>query len=347
MFDLAPGSPFSGIMIKELPLPFTLHLPFLDRDITGISTFSIMLVIAFITASYLIPRELARRGLKSEVADTAILIAVLGTIIGAKIGFVFEVWHEIWVVDTDWKETLYYILAYRKGMGEKLPGQAYGLWEALFSGGGLVFYGGFIAGFGGLYYYLRKHRLDIWTYGDAFIPSMAIGYAIGRLGCMISGDGCYGHGASIDIPIFTMIYGPLSVISSHGVNVWNTPVMESLVSFLLFAWMMRKGRYMSFKPGMLVAVFFVVNGVARFLVEFIRLNDAAIPILDPPMIEVTAGKFVPLSYETAIQAGAGGAYYFQHWHWYGFTQSQIVGFFLIVIGLAWIYTKKLYRTNKA
>jgi phosphatidylglycerol:prolipoprotein diacylglycerol transferase len=232
-------------------------------------------------------------------------------------------------------------------MGDKLPGKAYGLWEAVFSGGGLVFYGGFLAGFGGLYLYLRKNSLNVWDYGDAFIPSMALGYAIGRLGCMVSGDGCYGYAASIDIPLLTMVYGPMSVISSHGVNVWNTPMMESIASAALFAWMMMRGRFMNFRPGMLIALFFVVNGLIRFLVEFLRLNDAAIPILDPPMIEITAGNFAPLSFETAIQAGAGGAYYFKNWHWYGFTQSQIVGVFLVISGLVWIFARRLYRAKEA
>ncbi|MDH5656468.1 MAG: prolipoprotein diacylglyceryl transferase [Spirochaetia bacterium] len=334
-------------MLKEIPLPFTLSIPGMDRDITGISTFSIMLVLAFLLASYLVPRELKRRNLNPEITDWGILIAVIGTVIGAKIGFVFEVWHQIWIVDESWSDTLYHILAYRRGMGEKLPGiGAIGLWEALFSGGGLVFYGGFIAGFGSLYVYLKYNKLDIWTHGDAFIPSMAVGYAIGRMGCMVSGDGCYGHGASIDIPLFTMVYGPMSVISSYGVNVWNTPVMESLISLLLFIWMMKWGRYANYKAGFLVAVFLVVNGIARFLVEFIRLNDALIPVLNPPQIEIAAGHHVLLSYESAIQAGAGPEYYFQHWHWYGFTQSQIVGVLLVAVGLIWIFSKKLYVKQK-
>ena len=334
-------------MLKEFPLPFTLSIPGLGRDITGISTFSILLVIAFLTASYLIPRELKRRKLNPEVTDWIILLAVIGTVIGAKIGFVFEVWNEIWIVDESWKDTLYHILAFRRGMAEKLPGtNAMGLWEALFSGGGLVFYGGFIAGFAAVYAYLKHNKLDIWKYGDAFIPSMAIGYAIGRMGCMVSGDGCYGHGASINIPVLTMVYGPMSVISTSGVNVWNTPVMEALASLLLFVWMMKSGRFANFRPGFLIAVFFIVNGITRFMVEFIRLNDALIPMLDPPTIEVIAGQKEPLSYQSAIQSGAGPAYYFQHWHWYGITQSQLVGLGLVAIGLIWIFSKKLYVKQK-
>ena len=334
-------------MLKEIPLPFSCNIPGIDRDITGISTFSILLVIAFLTASYLIPRELKRRKLNPEVTDWVILLAVIGTVVGAKIGFVFEVWTDIWIVDESWKDTLYHVLAFRKGMGEKLPGtNAIGLWEALFSGGGLVFYGGFIAGFGAVWTYLKYNKYDIWTYGDAFIPSMAVGYAIGRMGCMVSGDGCFGHAASIDIPILTMIYGPMSVVSTSGVNVWNTPVMEAFISLMLFIWMMKKGRFANYKPGFMIAVFFVVNGISRFLVEFLRLNDALIPILDPPTVEIVAGQTVPLSYESAIQAGAGPAYYFQHWHWYGFTQSQLVGVALVAVGLIWIFSKKLYQKSK-
>jgi len=115
---------------------------------------------------------------------------------------------------------------------------------------------------------------------------------------------------------------------------------------MLFIWMMKKGRFANYKPGFMIAVFFVVNGISRFLVEFLRLNDALIPILDPPTVEIVAGQTVPLSYESAIQAGAGPAYYFQHWHWYGFTQSQLVGVALVAVGLIWIFSKKLYQKSK-
>ena len=324
-------------MLKEIPLPFTV----LGR--TGISTYSILLMVAFLAASYLIPRELKRRGLIPEVADTAIFIAVIAGIVGSKLLFVFEIWNEIWIVDSGFGDTLYHVLFKFRGMGDKFPGRATGMWEALFSGGGLVFYGGFLAAFGSIVVYLKHKKFDVWTYGDAFIPSLALGYGIGRQGCLVSGDGCYGFAASADIPLLTMVYGPGSVLPSHGVNVWNTPVMETAAAVALFAFMMLWMRHQNFRPGMLVATFMAYNGLARFTVEFIRLNDALIPILERPMITLASGNTVPLSYRAAIATQKGAAYYFENWSWYGFTQGQVIAAALFLAGMAWILIGKLYR----
>ncbi len=328
-------------MLKELPLPFT--IPLLNRD--AVSTYSIMLMLAFLTASYLIPRELRRRNLLPEISDWIILIGVAGAIIGAKLGFIFEIWHEIWLpnVTESFGEKMNMVFLSWRGMAQKYPGQATGLWESIFSGGGLVFYGGFIFTFTSIYLFLRLKKLDIWRYGDAFMPSLAIGYAIGRLGCLVSGDGCFGFAAGVNIPIITMVYGSGAVMNSAGVNVWNTPVIESIASASLFIFYMVWARHQNFKPGMLVAIFLMFNGLARFLVEFLRLNDAAIPILSPPTIQLLTGETVPLTLASAVEKGVGEAYYFQNWHWYGITQSQNVAILMMILGTAWLLIGKLYQ----
>ncbi|MCB1138097.1 MAG: prolipoprotein diacylglyceryl transferase [Leptospiraceae bacterium] len=320
-----------------------------------LSTFSLLLMAAFLTAAYLVPRELRRRGLDEAMGDHSLLLAVVGTIIGAKLGFVLEVWGEIWAGPDDFWTKLEYILFYKRGLAALYPQAGYrGLWETVFSGGGLVFYGGFAVGFAFLYYYLRYKKAPVWEYGDAFIPSMAIGYGIGRLGCIVSGDGCFGYGASVDIPFLTMVYeGPtdhrvfswLSIttgglMGTHGVNVWNTPMMEAILSWILFAWMMLKLRHQNFKPGFMVAIFLVWNGIARFLVEFLRINDALIPILDHPSYK---GQLIEHHTHGAVQ----GAIYFENWHWYGFTQSQVFGLIIALVGLIWIVQQKLYIRNNA
>lgn len=326
-------------MIKEIPYPFPIF------GMTGLSTFSIFLVLAFLTASYLVPRELKRRGLDPEVADWTILLCVIGAIVGAKIGFVFEVWGEIWVVDKGFGETLYNVLFNWNGMADKLgPARAVGLWASLFSRGGLVFYGGFILSFILITTYLRRKKLNVWVYADAFIPSAAIGYAVGRLGCLVSGDGCFGYGASLDIPILTMVYGPNSFQSSAGVNVWNTPIMEAILSTAIFAVMMLWLRYKTFRPGMLTALFLVYNGTARFFVEFLRVNDAVFAVRPPPMIDIGPEKAL-LTLQNADRAGKGAGYFYENWHWYGFTQGQLTGVVLIAAGLAWILWKKLYKLD--
>ncbi len=339
-------------MLREIPYPsFCAPLCYDVLGQTGISTFSILLMLAFLTASFLLPRELTRRGLRPEVADWTILLGVLGAIIGSKVFYVFEVWGRIWVDHETFGENIKYIFLYWNGMGMKYPTQAatheiVGMWESLFSPGGLVFYGGFTFVFSFIYIYLRREKLEVWRYADAMMPSLAAGYAIGRLGCMVSGDGCFGHGASVDIPLLTMVYGSGAFLSSAGVRVWNTPVMEALASGGLFAIYMLWMRYKNFKPGMLTAVFLIFNGLSRFLVEFIRLNDAVIEMIDPPTVLIN-GQAMLLSTATARAAHGSTAYYFENWHWYGLTQGQLIGLVIIPLGLAWIVLQKLYEREGA
>lgn len=325
-------------MWSEIPLGFTIP----GTSINSISTFSIMMILAFLTGSYLAGKEAIRKKLDPQVVEHHVFLAVIGTIIGAKIGFVWEVWDKIWVPDPNgfW-ETLKYILFYYHGMGEKFPTQAVGLWESLFSRGGLVFYGGFLGGALFIYLHTVYKKLPKWEYGDIYFMMLAIGYGIGRLGCMISGDGCYGYASNIDIPIFTMVFGPNSAMSTMGVRVWNTPLIEAILSWILFAWMWFKGKFLNYKPGFLSALFLVYNGTARFLVEFLRINDAMIPILPHPTYngkELLHHNHWP---------GNPPAFYFENWHWYGFTQSQIIGILLVLVGIIWIYKGKLYlKENK-
>lgn len=321
-------------MLAELKFPFGIHIP--GTNIDSISTFSIMLMLAFLAASYLVPKELKRRGLDPEVADYSILLAVIGAIVGSKIGYVIEVWDQIWLNTDGFGDTLYHIIFYREGMGHKYPNDATGMWEALFSRGGLVFYGGFALTVILMASYIHWRKLHVWTYSDGFIPSLALGYGIGRMGCLVSGDGCFGYAAAADIPLFTMVYSEHGAMSSAGVNVWNTPLIEATISWALFAWMMLKGRYKNFKPGMLFAIFLIVNGTARFFVEFLRINDAMIPVLDHPTYN---GQL--LAHHNEIQ-GNPGAEYFNNWRWYGFTQSQVFGVLMVIIGTIWIIKGRLY-----
>lgn len=323
-------------MIAEIPLGFTIP----GTGINSISTFSLLMMTAFLVGSYLASKEAKRAGLDPQAVETHVFLSVIGTIIGAKIGFVLEVWERIWVPDPDgfWT-TLKYVLFYYHGMGEKYPGEAVGLWESFFSRGGLVFYGGLLGAALLIYAHIRWKKLDTWRYGDIYFMMLAIGYGIGRMGCMVSGDGCYGYAASVDIPLFTMVFGPLSAMSTMGVRVWNTPLMEALLSWALFAWMWFKGRYQNYKPGFMSALFMIYNGIARFLVEFLRLNDAMIPVLPHPTYngkELLHHNFWP---------GNPPAYYFENWHWYGFTQSQVAGIIMAIAGLIWMYRGKLYEKN--
>lgn len=140
--------------------------------------------------------------------------------------FVFEIWDQIFVETPGFDGKYLYPLTHWYGF----PGRM-ALWDNLFSGSGLVFYGGFLFGILFVTLYMKFFKLDIPSYLDAAVPSMAIGYAIGRLGCWVSGDGCYGFATEMRIPLLVFDYH-----GAHpsGVPVWNTPLIESIVSFVFF-----------------------------------------------------------------------------------------------------------------
>ena len=339
-------------MLSEIPLPFGLSL--LGRQ--GISTFSICLMIAVICLAFISPREMKRRGLDPTVSDLFIFWTFIGGFIGSKLFFIFEIWSRIWIVDISFWDTFYRVFFTWSGM-RHAGGES--LWGYLFSGGGLVFYGGLIVTVTCLYIHLGVKKLSRLKYGDAYIMVLSLGYAVGRLGCFFSGDGCFGHASSINLPLLTWVYGPADgncpndpalswaypYMCTSGIRVWNTPVIEALFSSAFFLFCMLWLRYQNCRPGIIMASAMIWNGFIRFCVEFIRLNDAVIPILDSPTYTQGTTKIM-LKHHIEQQGGLHPASeYFSYWHWYGFTQAQIIGFFLIVAGLTWLFAAKLYKRD--
>lgn len=301
------------------PLPFKIHIPFLGISTDLLSTYTLFFVGAFIVGVFIARMELRRRRLNVREAERVFALSILGTMIGSKLGFVWEISDRIFI--------------------EKSVTLA----DALFSPGGLVFYGGLIASILILVLYFKANKYSITEYGDAFIPSLALGYAVGRMGCMVSGDGCYGQAAHFHIPFFTGIWGPNALISTASVRVWNTPLMEALLSLGLFFYIWNWARYQSFRRGYFIALFLIFNGSARFLVEFLRLNEPVLNILDTPTIQTHSGIAIPLNYDNAVLSGKGAAYFFLNWHWYGFTRAQVVAVILMIVGWIWMWRGRLWE----
>src|SRR3954449_11961489 len=119
-----------------------------------ITTFGLMMFIAFVAAGWILSRQFRRYGLSDELASSVGMGAAIGGIIGAKI---------------------YYAILFHD-------------WHLLFDRAGLVWYGGLMGGFLGCWFLLWRRRVDFLTAADATVPSLAVGYAIGRIGCFLVGD---------------------------------------------------------------------------------------------------------------------------------------------------------------
>ncbi len=169
--------------------------------------------------------------------------------------------------------------------------------ESLFSGGGLTFYGGFICGAIAVIYYVKRYRISASIIADTMAAPLMLAYGVGRIGCHMSGDGDWGIvnlNAKPEflefLPDWLWAYSyPNNVIRAGermidcieplGVYcyelaqpVYPTAVYEAIMGILLFCvlWAIRSKFEVH---GMLFAVYLVFNGLERFSIEKIRVNN--------------------------------------------------------------------------
>ncbi|RKU18185.1 diacylglyceryl transferase [Candidatus Poribacteria bacterium] len=199
----------------------------------GIHSYGLMLATAFITSTFVIQHELKRRGFVSDVAGTIAIAAAAGGIVGAK----------IYAALLDGEFTL----------------------EELFSTSGLVWYGGFIGGCLGVYIVVHLSPNPTLATIDIIGPTLLLGYGIGRIGCLLAGDGDYGPPS--DLP-WAMAF-PNGTVPTD-VPVHPTPIYETLVSFTFFGILWSQRRKLEDIPGVLFGASLILLGVERFFMEFWR-----------------------------------------------------------------------------
>jgi len=157
-----------------------------------------------------------------------------------------------------------FFVAVNAGHYLKHPLDIFKIWE-----GGLVFYGGLILALPSALWYIRKHHLDGWRITDIFAPSIAIGHAVGRIGCFAAG--CC-HGRLCELPWAVTFHDPES-LATTGIPLHPTQLYESAGEFLNFLILITLRRYQSFK-GQLFWTYIFLYSVLRFVVEFFRGDEA-------------------------------------------------------------------------
>ena len=221
-------------------------------EIGPIKTFGLMFGLAFLAAGLVLARRLREQGRPADWAYEIIFAGLLGGIVGARLWWFFENYDE---------------------NSDDLLGN-------LFGGSGLTWYGGALGGAAAvLLWAWRRGELGVGLL-DLTAPALALGYAIGRVGCQLSGDGDYGK--EWDGP-WAMAY-PEGVVSTD-VPVHPTPIYETLAMGLA-AWVLWRLRD-RFAPGRLFALYLVLAGAERLLVEFVRRNeDVAIGLTAAQLISL-------------------------------------------------------------
>ena len=123
-------------------------------------------------------------------------------------------------------------------------------------------------------WYLRKHKLPMWSVTDAFAPGIALGHVIGRLGCLFAGC-CYGRPTDVPWAItFTNEYARANVGTPLNIPLHPTQLYEAvglgLLALMLWA---ARGRLAARGPGAVAAVYLLGNAAIRFGLFFLR-DDA-------------------------------------------------------------------------
>jgi phosphatidylglycerol---prolipoprotein diacylglyceryl transferase len=217
-----------------------------------------MMALAILTAYFVLRADLARRGIapkSSTVAESLIAFPCLAGIIGAKL------YHEL-----------------------ESPREFFAdPWHQLFNQYGFAWFGGLLAGVLVYLWLAKRQNAPLLTMLDAGSPAAALGYGIGRIGCLLSGDGDYGIPTSLP---WGMSF-PNGLVPTTA-RVHPTPIYELIVACAIAWWLWHLGprslapttlreapptpASAALPPGAVFAAYLVLTGVARFLVEFIRIN---------------------------------------------------------------------------
>jgi phosphatidylglycerol:prolipoprotein diacylglycerol transferase len=217
-----------------------------------LQTFGICFGVAFIVSGAIVARRLGELGKPRDWAYEIVFAALDGGLVGARVDYIVQNYDKV---------------------SDDLLGN-------IFSGSGLVWLGGLLGGaLGVIIWAWRRGFLGIALL-DVCAPALAAGYAIGRVGCQVSGDGDYGTHS--DLP-WAMSYPHGTVPTTDTVH--PTPVYETLAmgAVALVLWNLRD----RFRPGLLFALYLVLAGLERLLVEFIRRNEnAALGLTLPQLISV-------------------------------------------------------------
>jgi len=222
-----------------------------------IPTFGLLVALALITAAYILQADFDRRGMDAD-AFAMITAAGLAGILGAKLYHLLEPDHR----------QLFF----------EHPG------TQLLSRYGFAWFGGFLGGFIAMVLMGWRAKLKIWEFLDACSPAASFGYAIGRIGCFLSGDGDYGKPTSLpwgmSFPHGAVpTSGPTGTCVQWGAaencRVHPTPLYELFV-WCVIGWLLwRLGARALEKPrpmGELFCLYLILTGSARFLMELIRIN---------------------------------------------------------------------------
>lgn len=218
-----------------------------------VTGYGLMMMSGFLVAGWVYAKDLARRGLETTIAWDTVVFAIVGGLAGSKAYYAISV----------------------------------GRFDALFTRGGLVWYGGFIGGTAAVFAYMWWKRLPIRTLLDAIAPALAVGYMLGRVGCFLVNDDygrpshlpwamAFPHGAppstAANLTALFHLNLPAGTPPGEVLTVHPTQLYEIALTFVVFVllWRWRERRHAA---GWLFGAYLILSSIERIVVEVFRAKD--------------------------------------------------------------------------
>jgi phosphatidylglycerol:prolipoprotein diacylglycerol transferase len=207
-------------------------------------TYGFLVSLGVLLGLWISVRNSERLGIDGEKAWNLGILVVLCGIVGAKVLYVIN----------DWSD-------YSGHLGDIFS------INTLQAGG--VFSGGLIAAFAAAAWYVRKHHMPALGTCDAFVPGLALGHAIGRIGCFAAGC-CYGKptthfwGVTFTNPLANSITGTPLHIPLEPTQLFESAVQ--LANFFFLMWLLKHRKF----EGQVFGAFLFIYGIARFFLEYLR-----------------------------------------------------------------------------
>ena len=221
--------------------------PFIHIGSFALPTYGLMLWVAVVCAAFLLDRAFKRAGIDADAAGMVAVAAFAG-VVGSKI------WYLVLDAPSDIR-----VLG----------------WSALWQRSGFSWFGALASGILALVLQGWRAKIGGLRTLDLAAPATAVGQGLGRIGCFLSGDGCYGI-AIKPLHIFGFTFHPWGWAFPHGivpvfVPVYPTPLYELATGLLIGGWLWwRLGK--PHATGAIMGQYLILAGIARFFIEFIRRN---------------------------------------------------------------------------
>lgn len=208
----------------------------------AVHTYGVMVALGFLAGLFWVTRESKRLGQSPAKAMDLMFYIILSAIVGSRV---------------------LHVLVSERGRFFEDPLMLFKVWE-----GGLVFYGGLIVSLVVSVWYVKRNKMPLFLMCDVFAPAIALGHAIGRLGCFFAGC-CYGR--VVDHATWYTLVFPSGVNSfaPTGIPLYSTQLGESFGELFIFCLLVVFRKYKKF-DGQLISMYLMFYAVLRYSIEFFR-----------------------------------------------------------------------------